>query len=79
MKAKKQANQPIKPRRRKLSSARANDRVGVQNQGKRAYSEDGVDLTLIRWMLNFTPEQRLQVAQQSVRSIEEMRNASRGN
>jgi hypothetical protein len=27
------------------------------------YSDDGVDLTLIRWMLSLTPEQRLDVAQ----------------
>jgi len=25
------------------------------------YSEDGVDLTLIRWMLSLTPAERLQV------------------
>ena len=27
------------------------------------YSEDGVDLTLIRWMLSLTPAQRLEVLQ----------------
>jgi hypothetical protein len=27
------------------------------------YSEDGVDLTLIRWMLSLTPAERLDVAQ----------------
>jgi hypothetical protein len=27
------------------------------------YSEDGVDLTLIRWMLSLTPAERLEVAQ----------------
>ena len=27
------------------------------------YSEDGIDLTLIRWMLSLTPAQRLEVAQ----------------
>jgi hypothetical protein len=27
------------------------------------YSEDGVDLTLIRWMLSLTPAERLQLAQ----------------
>jgi hypothetical protein len=26
-----------------------------------AYSEDGADLTLIRWMLSLTPSERLQV------------------
>lgn len=29
-----------------------------------AYSEDGVDLTLIRWMLSLTPAERLQAAQE---------------
>ena len=28
-----------------------------------AYNEDGVDLTLIRWMLSLTPSQRLDVLQ----------------
>jgi len=34
-----------------------------------AYSEDGVDLTLIRWMLSLTPAERLQVLQQYVDSV----------
>ena len=33
------------------------------------YSEDGVDLTLIRWMLSLSPAERLQVLQQSVESL----------
>jgi hypothetical protein len=33
-----------------------------------AYSEDGVDLTLIRWMLSLTPYERLQALQQNVQS-----------
>src|SRR5438045_1896251 len=42
------------------------------------YSEDGVDLTLIRWMLSLTPAERLQVLQESVCSILSMRaNASK--
>jgi hypothetical protein len=39
-----------------------------------AYSEDGVDLTLIRWMLSLTPAERLQVLQDTIRSIKELRN-----
>jgi hypothetical protein len=31
-----------------------------------AFSADGVDLTAIRWMLERTPEERLQAAQQLV-------------
>jgi hypothetical protein len=33
------------------------------------YSEDGVDLTLIRWMLSLTPAERLEVLQSAVRSL----------
>src|SRR5262245_30957681 len=33
------------------------------------YGEDGVDLTLIRWMLSLTPAERLDVLQQAVHSI----------
>ena len=36
---------------------------------EREYSEDGVDLTLIRWMLSLTPEERLQVLQKHVNRI----------
>ena len=38
------------------------------------HSEDGVDLTLIRWMLSLTPAERLQVLQQNVRSILRLRD-----
>jgi hypothetical protein len=34
-----------------------------------AYSEDGVDLTLIRWMLSLTPAERLQVLQNFVNAV----------
>jgi len=39
-----------------------------------AHSADGVDLTLIRWMLSLTPAERLQVLQQAVRSLQRLRN-----
>jgi hypothetical protein len=38
-----------------------------------AYSEAGVDLTMIRWMLSLTPAERLEVLQAAVNSILEMR------
>lgn len=41
----------------------------------RAYDDRGVDLTLIDWMLSLTPEQRLRVLQQSVRSLTRLRDA----
>jgi hypothetical protein len=31
-----------------------------------AFSPDGVDLTLIQWMLDLTPEERLQAAQSMI-------------
>jgi hypothetical protein len=39
------------------------------------HSEDGVDLTLIRWMLSMTPTQRLQTLQQYVNSVLKIRQA----
>jgi hypothetical protein len=36
-------------------------------------SEDGVDLTLIRWMLSLTPAERLRVAQSSANSLMRLR------
>jgi hypothetical protein len=37
------------------------------------HSPDGVDLTLIRWMLSLTPEERLEVLQANVSSILRLR------
>ena len=38
------------------------------------HSEDGVDLTLLHWMLSLTPAERLQVLQQSVQSLVRLRD-----
>jgi len=40
-----------------------------------AYSNDGVDLTLIRWMLSLSPEERLQALQDAVRSLTRLQDA----
>jgi len=37
------------------------------------YSEDGVDLTLIRWMLSLTPAERLDVLQGHVDDVTAIR------
>jgi len=37
------------------------------------HSEDGVDLTLIRWFLTLTPAERLQVLQDHIASVMSMR------
>ena len=42
-----------------------------------AYSPDGVDLTLIRWMLSLTPAQRLEVLQDCVNFVLEVRARNR--
>jgi hypothetical protein len=39
------------------------------------YSADGVDLTLIRWMLSLTPAERLEVLQRHVNSVLKLRAA----
>ena len=49
---------------------------GILADNSSTYSEEGVDLTLIRWMLSMTPAERLQVLQQNVRSILRLRNGS---
>jgi hypothetical protein len=47
-----------------------NDRIGV---AMLPYAEDGVDVTLIQWMLSLTPAQRLEVLQNWVDEIEGIR------
>ena len=42
------------------------------------YSEDGVDLTLIRWMLSLTPAERLQFLQSHVNAILAIRELNAG-
>ena len=37
------------------------------------YSDDGVDLTLIRWMLSLTPEQRLDFLEDQINCVLEIR------
>jgi len=41
---------------------------------KVAYSDDGVDLTLIRWMLSLSPAERLHVLQNNVQSLLRLRD-----
>lgn len=48
--------------------------MGTDPQSDRtSYSADGVDLTLIRWMLSLTPAERLEVLQAAVNSILDIR------
>ena len=41
--------------------------------GLATHSPEGVDLTLIRWMLSLTPEERLEVLRANVSSILRLR------
>ena len=43
------------------------------NEENPTYSQDGVDLTLIRWMLSLSPLERLETLQQTVQSILRLR------
>ena len=45
----------------------------VQADSNPTIDENGVDLTLIRWMLSMTPAERLQTLQHTVWSILRMR------
>ncbi len=47
----------------------------VQEKELPEYGEDGVDLTLIRWMLSLTVTERLKTLQQTVCSLERLRRA----
>jgi len=46
---------------------------------KPAFSPDGVDMTLIRWMLSLSPGERLAALQGTARSILRLRNARIGS
>lgn len=49
------------------------------DQSPSAFSEDGVDLSLIRWMLSLSPGERLAALQGTVQSILRLRNARPGS
>ena len=41
------------------------------------YSPDGVDLSVIRWMLSLTPDERMEVAQGFADAVTEIREQNR--
>ena len=51
--------------------AKRAEKALVSNE--RIHSDDGVDLTLIRWMLSLTPVERLQVLQRHIASVQRLR------
>jgi len=40
-------------------------------------SEEGVDLTLVRWMLSLTPAERVEKIEEIARSLQELRELNR--
>ena len=58
-------------RRKSLQASVTNNSLSAQENFP--YSNDGVDITLIQWMLSLSPTERLQVLQQHVRSIMRLR------
>ena len=51
----------------------AHEASGSWPRGLPTHSESGVDLTLVRWMLGLTPEERLQAAQDMLDTVEALR------
>lgn len=43
-----------------------------------AFAPDGVDLTVIRWMLGLTPTERLEAAQDLLDTVWELREGTEG-
>jgi len=62
----------VQPKR--LPSLKSEEKFFIKDEP--LYSEDGVDLTLIRWMLSLTPTERLRILQQTVRSLMRLRGAN---
>ncbi len=51
--------------------------IGEFREDPPIYSDDGVDLTLIRWMISLSPLSRLRTAQRYANSARRLQNASR--
>jgi hypothetical protein len=49
--------------------------IGELLSAESAYNEDGVDLSLIRWMRSLTPKERLLFAQGFAQAVQKVRNA----
>lgn len=46
------------------------------HQQRPTHTEEGVDLTLIRWMLSLTPEERIRTLEDNVYSLLRLRNGT---
>ena len=56
------------------SHFRTNDLI-LSEGSTETHSTNGVDVTLIRWMLSLTPAERLEVLQRYIHSVEQLRDA----
>jgi hypothetical protein len=52
--------------------------VSADDEVSTDYSEDGVDLTLIRWMLSLTPAERLEFLERQINCILRIRELNVG-
>jgi hypothetical protein len=66
-----------KKKTKNYSNRAAPGRLWTARAKLQTHSKDGVDLTLIRWMLSLTPAERLQVLQRNVRSMLKLREKIR--
>src|SRR6266849_6632392 len=73
MKSGKRVSQSVRAKRRRMDAllVKPPDDLYVNNPPE--YDDDGVNLTLLKWFLSLRPAERLQALQQSIRSIEKMR------
>lgn len=58
------------------ASSAKNDPSDDSATDRLTHSPDGVDLTLIRWMLSLTFDERLEVLQQHLQAIASLRDAN---
>ncbi|MGC4090599.1 MAG: hypothetical protein QM756_22555 [Polyangiaceae bacterium] len=45
----------------------------IDEEASPAYDENGVDRSLVRWMLSLTPDERLEYAESSLKLVESVR------
>ena len=59
-----------------LNHMTQNDKQYHSKESLDTFSDDGTDLTLIRWMLSLTPDERLQVLEDHVAFLQDLRDAN---
>ena len=57
--------------------SKSSSQLGVAPpEGVKVFAENGTDITLVRWMLSLTPEERLRVLQNNVNSVLRLRRVT---